>query len=71
MTPNTTTTNFKPLGLVSYLYEPVDVKNNNKVGNLLEISAKSAERPKYTKNLSLKTHEILEGKVVVLAKELD
>jgi len=41
------------------------------VGNLLEIPAESAERPKYTKNLSLKTHEILEGKVVVLAEELD
>ena len=71
MTSNTTTTNFKPLGLASYLYEPVDIKNNNKVDNLLEISANSAERPKCTKNLSLKTHEILEGKVVVLAKELD
>ena len=71
MTSNTTTTNFKPLGLASYLYEPVDIKNNNKVDNLLEISAESAERPKCTKNLRFKTYEILEGKVVVLAKELD
>ena len=49
------------LGLISYSCKPVDVKDNN---NLLEI-------PKYTKNLSFKAHEILKGKAVVLAKELD
>lgn len=58
---NTTTTNIEPLGLISYSCKPIDVKDNN---NLLEI-------PKYTKNLSFKAHEILKGKAVVLAKELD
>lgn len=64
-----TTTNIKSFSLVSYLYKPINIKNNNKVDNLPEI--KPIKKLKYTKNLSFKAHEILKGKVVVLAKELD
>jgi len=66
-----TTTNIKSFSLVSYLYKPINIKNNNKVDNLPEISIKPIKKLKYTKNLSFKAHEILKGKVVVLAKELD
>jgi len=68
---NTTTTNIKSFSLVSYIYKPVDIKNNNKVDDLPEISVEPIKKLKYTKNLSFKAHEILEEKVVVLAKELD
>jgi len=63
--------NVKLSSLISYPYGHNNVKNSDKVDSLLEILAELVKRPKYINNLSLKAHETLEEKVVVLTKKLD
>ena len=51
--------------------KPDNAIHDCKTNNLPKASVIPAGRPKYTLNPSLKTHEILEGKAVVLAEDLD
>ena len=51
--------------------KPDNAIYNCKTNNLPETSVAPAGRPKHTLNPSLKAHEILEGKAIVLVEDLD